>query len=235
MVKRYQSIFFDLDDTLWNTAANARDSFRETYHLFHLNRFFPSFESFYTIYQENNERLWADYAAGRVSTKEELNERRFSYPLKQVGVDDPELVNEYSAYFLSVVPLKEKLIPSAREVLNELKRRKYRLFILSNGFRELQDCKMRSANIHSYFEKVVLSDDIGVLKPNPLLYYFALSATQSELRTSIMIGDNFNTDITGAYKVGMDQVFFNPGCKEDLSFKPTYEIKDLKEILELFP
>lgn len=232
--KKYKSIFFDLDDTLWDTAANARDSFLEVYAHFHLGRFFRSFDHFYSLYSVNNEQLWVDYAAGLIS-KEELNDRRFSHPLLQVGIDDPQLAQAYSSYFFSIVPMKEKLVPSAREVLDELENRKYRLFVLSNGFRELQDHKMRSADIHRYFEKVVLSDDIGVLKPNPQLFYFAMSATQSDLNTSLMIGDNFNTDIAGARNAGIDQVFFNPGRRKETSFKPTYEVENLKDVLHLLP
>ncbi len=228
--KKYQSIFFDLDDTLWDTATNARDSFLEVYAHFRMDRYFRSFESFYELYCANNEQLWVDYAAGQIS-KEELNERRFSYPLLQVGMNDPEFTRDYSSYFFDIIPQKEKLIPFAREVLDELLCRNYRLFIISNGFRELQDRKMRSAQIYRYFEKVILSDDIGVLKPNPQLFYFAMSATQSELSTSVMIGDNFHTDISGARNAGMDQIFFNPGFRKKTSFTPTYEIEELPEIL----
>ena len=79
-------------------------------------------------------------------------------------------------------------MPHAKEVLEYLASR-YNLFILSNGFHELQSRKMHSAGIDHYFKKVILSDDIGLLKPAPQLFYFALSATQSELRDSLMIGD----------------------------------------------
>ncbi len=232
MVRKYKSVFFDLDDTLWDTATNARDSFLEVYSHFHFDRFFQSFEHFYGIYTVNNEQLWVDYAAGLIA-KEELNERRFSYPLQQVGVDDPGLVHDYSGYFFSIVPFKEKLVPSAREVLKVLKERGYRLYILSNGFRELQDQKMQSSDIQQYFDKVVLSEDIGLMKPNPQLFYFAMSATQSELHSSLMIGDNFHTDITGAHNAGIDQVFFNPKQQKKVSFKPTYEVEKLTEVLDI--
>lgn len=65
-------------------------------------------------------------------------------------------------------------MPHAKEVLEYLVSR-YNLFILSNGFHELQSRKMHSAGIDHYFKKVILSDDIGLLKPAPQLFYFALS------------------------------------------------------------
>ena len=56
--------------------------------------------------------------------------------------------------------------------------------------------------------KVVLSDDIGILKYG-LRFSFALSTTQSELNNSLMIGDSWENDIVGAAGVGMHQVFYN--------------------------
>ncbi len=73
-------------------------------------------------------------------------------------------------------------MPHAYEVLEYLAG-KYNLYILSNGFQELQCHKMRSAGVDGYFKKVILfSEDLGVLKPYPEIFNFALSATQSELR-----------------------------------------------------
>lgn len=110
---------------------------------------------------------------------------------------------------------------------------KYNLYILSNGFQELQCHKMRSAGIDHYFKKVVLSDDIGVLKPWPEIFHFAMSATQSELRESLMVGDSWENDIMGAQGVGMHQVFYNVTGRTEFPFKPTYQITDLKELLQL--
>lgn len=92
---------------------------------------------------------------------------------------------------------------------------------------------MRSSDIDKYFRKVVLSDDIGILKPWPEIFHFALSATQSELNDSLMIGDSWENDIAGAAGVGMHQVFYNLSGRTDLPFTPTYQITDLKELLDL--
>ena len=90
---------------------------------------------------------------------------------------------------------------------------------------------MRSSGIDGYFRKVVLSDDIGVLKPHAPIFHFALSATQSQLEDSLMIGDNWENDVAGARAVGMHQVFFDVEGRDNLPFKPTYHITDLKELL----
>ena len=227
----YKNLFFDLDDTLWAFSANARDTYEEMYRKYDYDRFFDSFEHYYSLYQRRNLELWAEYADGKV-TKEELNRQRYLYPLEAVGADDSALAEAYEKDALATIPTKSKLMPHAREVLEYLSA-KYNLYILSNGFKELQFHKMRSSDIDKYFRKVVLSDDIGILKPWPEIFHFALSATQSELNDSLMMGDSWENDIAGAAGVGMHQVFYNLSGRTDLPFTPTYQITDLKELLDL--
>ncbi|WP_294620141.1 YjjG family noncanonical pyrimidine nucleotidase [uncultured Bacteroides sp.] len=227
----YKNLFFDLDDTLWAFSLNARDTYEEMYRKYGYNRYFTSFEHYYSLYQRRNLELWAEYADGKV-TKDELNRQRYLYPLETVGVCDSALAKAYEKDALATIPTKRKLMPHAREVLEYLSS-KYNLYILSNGFKELQFHKMRSSGIDGYFKKVILSDDIGILKPWPDIFHFALSATQSELRESLMIGDSWESDIAGAAGVGMHQVFYNLSGRVDLPFAPTYQITDLKELLYL--
>ena len=227
----YKNLFFDLDDTLWAFSANARDTYEEMYRKYDYDRFFDSFEHYYSLYQRRNLELWAEYADGKVK-KEELNRQRYLYPLEAVGAGDSALSEAYEKDALATIPTKSKLMPHAREVLEYLSA-KYNLYILSNGFKELQFHKMRSSDIDKYFRKVVLSDDIGILKPWPEIFHFALSATQSELNDSLMIGDSWENDIAGAAGVGMHQVFYNLSGRTDLPFTPTYQITDLKELLDL--
>lgn len=228
---QYKNLFFDLDDTLWAFSYNARDTFEEMYRKYEYDRYFRSFQHFYELYERRNVELWAEYADGKV-TKDELNRQRFLYPLEAVGEGDAALAKAFSEDFFAVIPTKSKLMPHVREVLEYLAP-KYNLYILSNGFQELQCHKMRSAGIDRYFKKVVLSDDIGVLKPWPEIFHFAMSATQSELRESLMIGDSWDNDITGARGVGMNQVYYNVTGRAEFPFKPTYQITDLKELLQL--
>lgn len=225
----YRSIFIDLDDTLWAFTENARDTFEDMYHQYRFERYFQSFDHFMKLYVPKNLELWDLYGRHEIS-KDELNARRFSYPLLQVGVDDPALVKAYSDGFFAAIPYKRKLMPHAIEALEYLSG-KYRLYILSNGFRELQEQKMRSAGILHYFRKIVLSEDIGAHKPFPAIFNFAMSATQSEFRTSLMIGDNWKNDVAGARDVGMGQGYYCPDAEPSvLDFQPTFLLRDWKEI-----
>ena len=230
-MQRYKNLFIDLDDTIYDFSAASKESFMETYELLHYESFFNSFEHFYSIYEPYNLELWHIYGEGKI-TKEELNRRRYSHPLETVGIHDQELADRFCREALSRIPTKNKLIPGAIELLEYL-RPKYNLYILSNGFKELQSHKMRTAGIDKYFDALILSEDIGVNKPNRELYEYALEKTGSKLEESIMIGDMFETDIVGAENIGMKQIYFNPKKKDNISFTPTYMVTDLLQIKEI--
>lgn len=224
----YKSIFIDLDDTVWAFSENARDTFQDMYSKYRFDRYFDSFEQYYKLYSKRNAELWEEYGRGEI-TKEELNDSRFSFPLLQVGVDDKFLVKAYSENFFSEIIYKKKVMPYVHEALEYLGEN-YNLYVLSNGFRELQEQKMRSADVAKYFKKVVLSEDIGVHKPYPEIFHFAMSATQSELKTSLMIGDNWTNDVEGARNVGMGHIYYNVHGEKEFPFVPTFVMNDWREI-----
>lgn len=229
----YKNIFFDLDDTLWFTLHNSREAFHEIYDNFKLSRFFDSFDHFYTIYLKRNNQLWAEYAKGTV-TIEKINHDRFIYPLQTVGINDESLAKDYSDSFFKTLPSKKTLIPHAMELLEYLNGKGcYNLYILSNGFKSIQYQKLRSSGIDHYFDKVILSEDIGIPKPNIGIFNFAMSATNSEYTDSLMIGDSWVNDIYGARNAGMDQIYFNRLHDVNDAFKPTYEVDNLQEIMNI--
>jgi putative hydrolase of the HAD superfamily len=230
-MQKYRNLFIDLDDTVYDFSEASREAFRETYDLLQYGRYFNSFEHYMELYAPYNLMLWGMYGEGKI-TKEELNRRRYSHPLEAVGVNDQELAATFCREALSRIPTKGPLMPGAIELLEYL-RPKYNMYILSNGFKELQSRKMHTAGIDKYFDKLILSEDIGVNKPNPELFEHALRTTGSKLSESIMIGDMFETDITGAANIGMEQIYYNPKGKKGHPFVPTYEVTHLLQIKEI--
>ena len=87
---KYKNLFFDLDDTIWAFSQNARNTFEEVYQKYSFDRYFDSFNHYYTLYQQRNTELWVEYGEGKI-TKDELNSQRFFYPLQAVGVKDEAL------------------------------------------------------------------------------------------------------------------------------------------------
>ena len=224
----YKSIFFDLDDTLWDIQTNGKEALSETFDQYGLKNWFASFEEFYDMYWSNNLELWALYRMGAIR-KQELILQRFHYPLQQKGISDESLALKMNADFLEATTGKTKLIPYAKEILEYLFP-KYRLFILSNGFTEVQYKKLQNSGLSSYFKKVILSETAEANKPNSAIFDYALKSTRSRRKESLMIGDSWEADIIGAKNSRIDQIFLNRDNKTDMEFQPTYVVKTLKEI-----
>lgn len=230
-VKHYEVLFIDLDNTLYDFSGNSDEAYRAVYALMEYDRWFDSYEHYYSIFEEYNLKLWALYAKGEIS-KEYLNAERYAHPLRVVGVPEAEVLGaRFWNEAMQRLPLGNRLMPHAREALEYLRPR-YRMYILSNGFAELQARKMKSAGIAHYFDGVVLSEDIGINKPHPAIFEHALRMADVSEEKALMIGDNYEVDIEGALAVGIDQVFYNVGNITLPPGKPmpTYTILSLLEL-----
>ena len=86
---------------------------------------------------------------------------------------------------------------------------KYNLHIITNGFEEVQQKKLSRSNIEHYFKTVTNSEHVGVKKPNPIIFNYAIEVAKTNVKRSVMIGDNYEADILGAHNIGMDTIFFN--------------------------
>ncbi|OFX25776.1 MAG: noncanonical pyrimidine nucleotidase, YjjG family [Bacteroidetes bacterium GWA2_31_9b] len=229
-MKKYKHIYFDLDRTLWDFENNSKETFLEIYNHYHLETIFNSFDNFYITYSKYNDRLWKDYREGRIE-KSILRTKRFTLALEEFGVTNDELAEKIGDDYISISPTKKQLFPHVHETLSYLKD-KYKLYIITNGFSEVQFVKLKNSDLDKYFTQIFTSEEAGAQKPNPIIFEHALKLSKAEKTESLMVGDDFETDILGAKNVGIDQVFFNPeNVKHSENF--THEISSLKELQEI--
>ena len=225
---KYRHIFFDLDRTLWDFDAAAEVAFEKIYEQYHLKDLgIPSAHDFHFVYHPLNEKLWELYRANQI-TKDELNHTRFMKPLEHYGIHDDELADRLSEDYVYWSPRIVRLVPGTMELLDYLKP-KYHLHLITNGFQEVQHTKLNGSGMEPYFETLTVSEEVGVKKPNPEIFFYALKKANATPEESLMIGDEMDVDIDGARAAGMDQIFFNPsGAKAE--GERTYEVKKLLEI-----
>jgi putative hydrolase of the HAD superfamily len=107
------------------------------------------------------------------------------------------------------MPKQLKLVPGARVVLDYL-HHKYRMAIITNGFREVQVDKLSQSGLQKYFDKLFISEEVGAQKPHRLIFEHAIKSMNAPKRKSLMIGDSWEADIVGAMQFGMDQVYYCP-------------------------
>jgi len=224
----YKNLFIDLDDTLWDTYHNNKECLEELYTDYHWDRHYTSFEVFYDIYMPHNLKLWDLYRKNEID-RQTLIFERFHFILKPMGISERKEVLAVNNEFLQRTTTKTRLIPGAIELLEYLQP-SYRLFILSNGFREVQFKKLKNSGLAPYIEKMILSEDAGIQKPHKDIFDFALINTNSRRKESLMIGDSWEADIVGAHHSRIDQIWLNPEQLPSESFTPTHTVCSLKEI-----
>lgn len=227
--KRYKHVFFDLDRTLWDFDAAAEVAFERIYDKYGLKSLgIPSAHEFHEVYHPLNEQLWVLYRSDQI-TKDELNRIRFLKPLEHYGIHDVELADHLSEDYVYWSPRIVRLVPGTMELLDYLKP-KYHLHLITNGFQEVQHTKLSGSGLEPYFETLTVSEEVGVKKPNPEIFRYALKKAGATAEESIVIGDEMAVDIDGARAAGIDQILFNPSG-EAVEGERTFEVKSLLEIM----
>ncbi len=230
---RYKHLFFDLDHTLWDFEANAKETLQQLCTVNKLEEIgVNDFEFFFKQYCIHNNELWKRYTNGTIR-QEELRWKRMWLTLLDFKIADEELSKKLSVQFLDELPNRKNLFPYTIEILNYLINKNYVLHLITNGFDEVQQSKLSNSNLTKYFKEVITSEKANSLKPNKEIFEFALNISGAALKESIMIGDNIDADIKGAMNTGLDTVFVNH-LRVETDVRPTYIINHLKELEEIF-
>jgi len=209
----YNHLFFDLDHTIWDFDKNAEETLHELYHTYNLKDLgLHSADRFIERYTLNNHQLWADYHVGKIS-KQVLRETRFAKTFTDLGVSPEHIPHQFEDDYVAICPTKTNLFPLAHQTLSYLKN-KYTLHVISNGFKESTEMKIANNRLDVYFEHVIISEVVGVNKPDRAIFDHALNLAEADVSESIMIGDSIEADIRGAQDYGMKAIYFNPQGKE---------------------
>ncbi len=203
--KQITDIFFDLDHTLWDFEKNSALAFQKVFESHKIQIDLPNFLK---LYEPINLKYWKLYRDEEI-TKQQLRRGRLNDSFSLIDLQFPlEIIDELAVSYIDYLPHHNHLFPGTIELLDYLKPN-YNLHIITNGFEEVQSKKLINSKIHSYFKTVTNSERVGVKKPNPKIFHYALDLANTLPERSVMIGDNLEADIEGAKAVGMNTIFFS--------------------------
>jgi putative hydrolase of the HAD superfamily len=138
---------------------------------------------------------------------------RFKKTFLDMGLAPEIIPVAFEDDYVRICPTKTNLFPDAHETLEYLSA-KYPLYLISNGFKESQDIKISTTGIGKYFQHVIISELVGVNKPDKAIFQHAIDLAGATKQDSLMIGDSLEADVMGALNFGMDAIFFNPNGLE---------------------
>ncbi|WP_341216562.1 YjjG family noncanonical pyrimidine nucleotidase [uncultured Wocania sp.] len=203
-IKGITDIFFDLDHTLWDFDKNSALTFHK---IFEMNNIDANLNEFLSYYEPINLNYWKLYRDEKID-KESLRFGRLNDAFNAINLTiEKDVINKLSEDYITYLSSFNHLFENTFEILDYLKY-SYNLHIITNGFSEVQQGKMENANINHYFKTVTNSESVGVKKPNPKIFNYALKVANVNVDQSIMIGDNYEADVLGALNIGMDAIFF---------------------------
>ena len=217
-------VFFDLDHTLWDFEKNSALAIETIFNKHAIN---VNLQLFLFHYVPINIKYWEWYRVDKITQLElRLGRLKDTFELLNFEIDDDKIIF-LSEEYIEYLPKFNHLFDGAIEILDYLKP-KYNLHIITNGFQEIQDNKLKNSNIDHYFTTITNSEMAGVKKPNPKIYDYAITEANASKSNSIMIGDCIEADVKGALNFGMQAILFN------IDPSKSYDnVKQVSHLLEL--
>lgn len=224
----YKVILFDADDTLFDFERSEKEAFRNTMLKFGID---CDDNNYFDIYKELNSVIWKELEKGMI-TQEQLKIERFKRLKSRIGLSFDEY--EFAISYMENLGDCSYLLDGVCELIEELSR-KYILSIITNGLTNVQERKIKNSTISKFFQDIVISEEVGISKPDPAIFNYAIQRLGSFSKSEIlMVGDSLHSDIKGGINFNIDTCWFNPNkLKNNTDIKPTYKVSNFKELKEL--
>ncbi|HEV3196007.1 MAG TPA: HAD family hydrolase [Candidatus Cybelea sp.] len=213
--RRIDLVLFDLDDTLHDDTyayqSAAEEVAREVAAEHGIDAL--ALKAAYIVEAEGFwKRLTADDLKVKLAT---IRASLWQTALERVGAgQDPELARRsaerYNAYRVKYYTL----FPGAIDLLRSLRDRGKKLGIVTNGLSETHREKIALLRVSEFFDAIFLADEVGMVKPDPLLFAHACRTLGGSPAHSAMVGDRYDRDIRGAIQAGLYTLWLNVRAEE---------------------
>lgn len=234
----YNTIIFDLDDTLTNDCENIKQAFKKILEYKKENYTDEKFKIFYNI----DKKTWKDRAEGNLITPYEDNIEKKAEWLRasrflkyfENTIDYNEAVYINNIYMEG---MKEKVVPrdGAFEIIKYLYDKKYTIIIATNGPIIPLKTKLQKLQIEKYLTTIFSAEEVGFMKPHVEFYKGLFKKSGNPKKENILfIGDEIEKDIKGGIENNIDTCWCNYLNKQiNTIYTPKYEIHKLEELKEI--
>jgi putative hydrolase of the HAD superfamily len=226
MVLMIKAIFFDIDDTLYDSTKLATMARRNSIQaMIDAGLRIKDEDRVYKVLEGIIIKFGPNYS------------KHYDELMAELGLEwDPKIIAAGVVAYHDTKAGYLKPFPEVIPTLLKLKDR-YKLGIISNGLAVKQWEKLVGLGIHHFFDIVTTSEELGYSKPEKQIFEFAIEKLGLKPRECVMVGDKLETDIIGANRAGMYSIRLKkgkhmhekPGSKEST---PLFEIEDISEIFK---
>ena len=208
-MRKIDAVLFDLDDTLHDDTAAYHSAAEEVAREVAAEHGIDAI-ALKAAYVAEAEGFWHRLTADQLRTKlANVRAQMWGAALGKVGIDDIALAERSAKDYNSYRKKHLTLFPGALEVLRTLRARGKSLGLLTNGFSETHREKIAVLQIGELFDAIFIADEVGMLKPDPLLFAHACTTMGVAPMYGAMVGDRYDRDIRGALDAGMYTVWLN--------------------------
>jgi len=235
-----RGLLFDLYGTLVNLRSfESMDEFSKTALWLNLEGVEVSGEALYHFYLQRAHELYRR-AEEKLAFPEVDILRVFREALHYFSGSDrgEDFARRVALIFRALTIRNIKPYPFSRIVLRELKRRGYRMGIISNAQAAFTMPEIEDLKLENFFDFIILSSDAGCSKPERRIFEIAISHMELPAEKVVMIGDDLHGDIFAGARAGLKTVH----VKSDVATSPypvtpdvTLLDGDLRNLLRLFP
>jgi YjjG family noncanonical pyrimidine nucleotidase len=227
VTKKYKSIFFDADDTLFDYPAAERAALLTCHHKFHIPL---EPKIFIDAYRRHNHDVWREFERGETD-QATLRVERFRRLSAELNLAEMPL-DKISSFYLETLAHQSQLLPGALDLVRKLAI-KFPLALITNGIASVQNKRFAASPISTYFRSIVISEEVGIAKPDPRIFAPALQKIGVEVADVLYIGDSVTSDMAAARNAGMDFCWVNPkGIPVPAGYAPVFIIAAIKDLLE---
>jgi YjjG family noncanonical pyrimidine nucleotidase len=221
----YKGIFFDADDTLFDYPRAERAALRACHREFGLR---IELKILVEAYRRHNRDMWQAFERSETD-QATLRVERFRRLAAEFNIPNLPL-DRISTFYLEALSGQPQLMPGALATVRALAK-EFSLALVTNGIAAVQRRRFAASPITQYFQAVLISEEVGIAKPDPRIFAPALQKIGVEACDVLYVGDSVTSDMAAARNAGMDFCWFNPGrVPVPIGHAPAFIITALKEL-----
>ena len=219
-MKNIKAIIFDAYGTLFDVNS-AAEKCKEK-----IGDKWEDFANYWRVTQL--EYTWLRSLMNRHKDFWQVTEDSLNKSMKKFEIDQnmrSELLNLYK--ILSTYP-------EVKKTLDELKRKNFKLAILSNGTPDLLNQLVKSNSLQEFFNDIFSIETVGIYKPNADVYNIPIKKYNISKNEVLFLSSN-TWDVSGGGNFGYKSIWVNRNNNifDNLDYSPEFELKNLKDLLDI--